>query len=335
MSAGGGYPGRRVLFFGKSKPHTWCTGNLVQALRAAGAEVRWINPFRLARWLGKEQARARIHQLTRSFHPDLLFVFFRDLPLAILEELAPRIPTVLWVEEYLDPLPEDVRRRASLSTLVVLTNLMQVETYRAAGARKVIFSLSGCGPTHYDRPFRPLEVPPVDVVFIGGPGSRESDGQRPRYLARLAKDFKVEIHGKRWDNLAAQVPGAAVRPAVGPGGYYRACRRSAVVLGLNERNDLPLYFSNRIWLTLACGGFHLTHYVPRIEEVFQKGAHLEWFRDEEECVEMVRDYLARREDRWRIARQGKEYVVAGHTYRHRVAEIFRVLESMGTARVRH
>ncbi len=333
MSAGGSYPGNRVLFFGKSKPHTWCTGNLVHGLRAAGKEVRWINPFRLSRWLGKGQARDRIFQLTRAFRPDLLFVFFRDLPLPILEELAPTIPTVLWVEEYLDPLPEDVRRRAALSAVVVLTNLSQVDAYRAAGARKVVFSLSGCGPTHYDRPFKPLENPPVDVVFIGGPGSQESNGQRPRFLARLARDFKVEIIGKKWDNLARLVPGVAIRPAVGPKGYYRACRRSAVVLGLNERNDLPLYFSNRIWLTLACGGFHLTHYVPRIEEIFQKGGHLDWFQDEEECVEMVRDYLQRGGDRRRIAGRGKELVVSRHTYRHRVEEILEALGARGGAPV--
>ncbi len=319
-------PVNRVLFFGKSKPHTWCTGNLVYGLRAAGKEVRWINPFRLYRWLGEEQAAKRILHLARTFRPDLVFVFFRDLPLPLFEILAPRIPTVLWVEEYLEPLPEDVRRRAALSELVVLTNLDQIDDYKAAGAERVLFSLSGCGPTHYDRPFRPMESPPVDVAFIGGPGSQESDGQRPRFLARLSREFKVEILGKKWENLAHKVPGASIRPAVGPRGYYRACRRAAVVLGLNERNDLPLYFSNRIWLTLASGGFHLTHYVPRIEEVFEKGGHLDWFQDEEECVEMVRNYLARREDRWRIAGKGKEYVVAHHTYRHRVEEILALLE---------
>ena len=43
------------------------------------------------------------------------------------------------------------------------------------------------------------------------------------------------------------------------------------MLGCDLRDDVELYFSNRTWITLGCGGFLCTRYVPKLEEMLQDG----------------------------------------------------------------
>ena len=103
------------------------------------------------------------------------------------------------------------------------------------------------------------------------------------------------------------------------------CASSKIVLGLNEVNSSPLYFSNRTFLTLACGGFHLTHYVPGLETVFENGRHLVWYHDSAECIELIHQYLADPEARNRVAEAGRELAFERHQYYHRVGRILELL----------
>ena len=98
-----------------------------------------------------------------------------------------------------------------------------------------------------------------------------------------------------------------------------------MVLGLNEVNQVPYYYSNRIYLTLGCGAFHLTHYVPGMEEVFQDGEHLAYFDTPEECEEKLAFYLPREDLRRRIAAKAHELVMREHRYHDRVGAILTFL----------
>ena len=99
------------------------------------------------------------------------------------------------------------------------------------------------------------------------------------------------------------------------------------MLGTNEVNDDPLYFSNRTFLTLACRAFHLTHYVPRLEEVFRDGEHLAFYRDQDEAIAKIEHWLPRDDEREQIAAVGHTEVVQHHQYYHRVARILSWLQS--------
>ena len=110
------------------------------------------------------------------------------------------------------------------------------------------------------------------------------------------------------------------------GRLYR-CARSRIVLGLNQSHDHTLYFSNRIFLTLACRGFYLTHYVPGMEQVFKDGVHLAWFKSLDECIDKIDFYLAHDELRDQIAAAGHEVVTAEHGYSNRVSEILSILRN--------
>ncbi len=87
------------------------------------------------------------------------------------------------------------------------------------------------------------------------------------------------------------------------------------------------YFSNRTFLTLACGAFHLTHYVPRLEDVFRDGEHLVWYRDEDEALAKIEHWLHRDADRARVAAGGHAEVMEHHQYYHRIARILHWLQT--------
>jgi spore maturation protein CgeB len=63
-----------------------------------------------------------------------------------------------------------------------------------------------------------------------------------------------------------------------------------------------------------------------MEEFFTNREHLVWYRNEEECVELVKEFLAKPEERERIAAQGYDLVHEHHTFHHFVDKVLSLYE---------
>lgn len=312
---------RRVLFVGKSMSRTRCSGALVDALRRHGLDVRWRNLVTLRRWFGVQIAHKLIRAEFRSYKPDVVFVFFRDLPQLLLSEFRPNARIVVWCEEALEQLDSSVIDYFRLADLVCMSNPARFPWLREQGLENMAFLMSGFAP-RYHRPLPP-RPPERDVAFIGGPGRR---GQRASFLAEVARNFDTEVYGRHWDRWSAQHPKLPARGLVNNRGYAKICATSRIVLGVNEVNDDAYYCSNRTFLTMACGAFHLTHYVPQLENVFRDGEHLAWYRDQDEALAKIAEWLPRDDERARVAADGHAEVNQHHQYYHRVARILHWLE---------
>lgn len=314
-------PVRRVLFFGKSMSRTRCTGALVDALQQHGVDVRWRNLVTLRRWFGRGIATRLARAEFRHFRPDTVFVFFRDLPQLLLSEFRRDARIVVWCEEALENLDGSVVDYFANADLVCMSNPARFGWLRERGLDNMVFLMSGFSPRfHSPAPPRHCER---DVAFIGGPGRR---GQRAEFLAAIARHWKTEVFGLHWDRWRDVCGHLRVHGPVDNRGYARICASSRVVLGVNEINEDDYYFSNRTFLTLACGAFHLTHYVPRLENVFENGQHLVWYRDEAEAMQLLADWMPRAAERARVAAAGHAEVMAHHQYQHRVARILHWLQ---------
>lgn len=313
---------KRVLFFGKNMSRTRCTGALAEALRRHGLDVKWLNMATLRRWLQRPLAERAARWVHQRFRPDLIFVFCRDLPKHLLEEFGKHTPVVLWVEEPLHDVDAEQVRYFAAASLVCMSNPGKFRWLREQGLSNMAFVMSGFSPTfhHPVEPRRPIR----DLVFIGGPGF---SSMRAEFLAEISQHYRTEIFGPKelWASSVARYPQLRVRDAVGAPGYREVCATSRIVLGLNQVNEDPLYFSNRTFLTLACRGFHLTHYVPGLETVFQDGEHLAWYVDPRECLAKIERYLDADAERERIAANGHDLVVARHQYYHRIDQILAML----------
>ena len=312
---------RTAMFFGKNMSRSRCTGALVEALRRQGLQVRWHNMATSRRWLGRPRAEARVRRAWRRTRPDLVFVFDRDLPRNLLEEFRCGSTVVLWVEESLEDVDRTQVEYFALADLVCMSNPGRFAWLAERGLDNMVFSMSGFSPSFH----RPVgeRAAQREVAFIGGPGPR---GRRARFLAEVSRHFDTEVFGRGWEPFAAGCPRLQLRGVVGNRGFARVCASSKIVLGLNSIGCDRLYFSNRTWLTLACRGFLVTEYVPGLEEVFDNGEHLVWYRDLDDALEQIQSYLGRDRECRRVAAAGHQFALGNHQYFHRVAKILAWLE---------
>lgn len=314
-------PVRKVLFYGKSMSRTRCTGALVDALREHGLEVRWRNMATLRRWFGSNVANRIARAEFHRFRPDVVFVFFRDLPALLADEFRREARIVIWCEEALEALDGSIVDYFALADLVCMSNPARFPWLRERGLDNMAFLMSGFSPRFH----RPAPPQPIrrDVAFIGGPGRR---GQRAAFLAEVSRRFRTEVFGLHWNRWNHATGSLRVCPPVDFRSYAKICATSRIVLGVNEVNDDEYYFSNRTFLTLACGGFHLTHYVPKLENVFRNGEHLAWYHDEADALAKIEHWLARDAERAVVAAGGHAEVMQHHRYFHRVARILHWLQ---------
>jgi 2-polyprenyl-3-methyl-5-hydroxy-6-metoxy-1,4-benzoquinol methylase len=146
----------------------------------------------------------------------------------------------------------------------------------------------------------PMEVPETDrddLAFIG-----QLYGARGAELEPVRRAFRV--------NLITQVFGRALSAVI---------RRHRIILG-PRYPSAPGYWSDRVYVVLGHGGFLLAPEVPGMrEEGLVPGVHYAPLGDDP--IADIRYWLARPEERARIARQGQELVLGRFTYEHRVREL--------------
>ena len=94
------------------------------------------------------------------------------------------------------------------------------------------------------------------------------------------------------------------------------------------------YWSNRVYLTLGLGGLLLHPYCRGLVEQYPAeganpptyGTRLLMYRSEEELRRMIDYYLRYEDEREIIRRAGHEHTMAHHTYRHRCADLVRIVK---------
>lgn len=73
---------------------------------------------------------------------------------------------------------------------------------------------------------------------------------------------------------------------------------------------------------MGSGGFLLSNFQPDFLELFTPGKDFVFYESEEDLLDKIDYYLSHDREREAIARSGYDKVAAGHTYRHRVREMF-------------
>jgi spore maturation protein CgeB len=144
----------------------------------------------------------------------------------------------------------------------------------------------------------------------------------------LLQEFDVKVWGYTPDWLIYRLHQPHTRREVYCDDKARAARAARVALN-------PLHFAEvdglncRAFELAGCGAFQLCTYKPVLKEHFLPGVEIETFASAEEMVEKIKHYLENPEAADRIARRGQARAYREHTYVHRLAEIFRILD--GTA----
>ena len=144
------------------------------------------------------------------------------------------------------------------------------------------------------------------------------DDQRKEIVDRLTKAF-----GRRF-----KVFSLAERTGVYGANLAKICSSTKVVVGINARNNLPGYWSDRMYQIPAHGGFLIAPKVPGIEKHLTPGEHFVTYDSIESLPKYVLNWSRNDVARERIRQEGFRHVRQNHTWDQRALELVSTLGSM-------
>ncbi len=318
----------------------WDLGVYVTRLLAArDTEVR---PFAYRGLGDRTLANQRLLDVVADYRPDIVLGLKMGLiePDTVARLRDQGVVVLLWyVDCFTGEIPDQIARLVPVVSAVLTSAKGMLPKYAALSQTPAYWVYEGV----YLPAFSEVEVPEAQrglygsqIAFIGNvfhpPVADETIAlHRYRLLTKVCSRFELKVWGgqgdpdtrQRWQNPCPIIEWPAYHEEL-----VKICTSTAIVLGTNTVNDVELYFSNRTFLTLACGGFHLTHYVPALEEMFTNHHHLVWFHSDEECLDLIDFYLARPDERRRIAAEGKAWVRAHYGMERQVDGILAIGEGL-------
>ena len=110
--------------------------------------------------------------------------------------------------------------------------------------------------------------------------------------------------------------------------YSEVCNSVKIMVGDNCRNDIPGYWSDRLYLSLGSGAFLMYPRVPGIEDYFKDGEHLILFDNELDLHNKIDKYLGLPEERKRISENGFREVAKNHNWGVRISEFEQILRDI-------
>lgn len=147
-----------------------------------------------------------------------------------------------------------------------------------------------------------------DVIFTGGTQPPFQD--REKALAGLRHRFSVVVYGRD-----------AGKTAFGEA-FWREHQKSRVVFVPKPPSWAPKrYWSNRIYLATATGTPAVAGWTEGLDEHFQDGRDLLFYRTQPELEDAVDLLLSDTEARIRVGTAGRRRTLTDHTYAKRAAEL--------------
>ncbi|MBU1853377.1 MAG: glycosyltransferase [Candidatus Omnitrophica bacterium] len=163
-----------------------------------------------------------------------------------------------------------------------------------------------------------------DIVFVGS-----FYENRMRILGQVS-DFDIGIWGPGWEKIPRT---ALIKKCIRHTGgvepeewkkIYSSCKIAIAIHYQDGR--IPCYqASPRVYEALACGCFLLSDNQKDVGMLFNKGEHLDIFRDGRELRAKIDYYLKHPEMRKGIAHRGYREVIERHSYNHRINEMLNII----------
>lgn len=300
----------------------------VNGMLKAYRKVATLEPFDY-RGIARKRGPARMNRLLVEravrFRPDLIHLGKSEsITGAAIKAIKKQIRTYVihfYGDFRWDPQSwvVDIGRYADC-TLFNYTDDRILDKYRAAGVRHIGgWWNAGTDPGV----FYPRKVAQNhEVAFMGRNIYLSLDGyakRRELLEGAIEKGFDVHIYGKGWKHLSKL---GHLHAFVAEGGFAEACSAAKITLGINGVNNVRMYASwRRTMNSMGSGAFHLTHYIPGLETIFENRKHLVWFDTVPEALELIGHYLSHENEREAIAKAGRQEVLGKHTWDVRIAEM--------------
>jgi len=254
----------------------------------------------------------------RSFKPDVIFVCdvlylpahfhrtLKDYTRLLVGEMAYPIPP------HLDLGPFD---------LIVSAAPHFVDRLRKAGVQSELLRL-GFEQTILDR--LGSQTIDTELAFIGSVGKDHQ--QRLQLLEELCREVPIAFWGAGAENLPPDSPlRGRVKPPLWGYDMYRQLQRSKIALNIHIDMAEQYAANMRLYEATGVGTMLLTDWKVNLSELFEPGKEVAAYRSIDECVELVKYYLAHEDERAAIAKAGQQRTLCEHSYYHRMQELTEIL----------
>lgn len=165
---------------------------------------------------------------------------------------------------------------------------------------------------------------PIDCSFVGG--ISPAHGTAYHLLETLAAHLPIHF----WGYGAETLPATSAVKAAHHGEVW--AKEMFYLLGaskitINRHIDVAENYANnmRLFEATGCGALLITDYKDNLNELFDIGKEIVTYRSPEECIELVRYYLAHPVEAQKIAEAGQNRTLHDHTYQKRMKRTAEIL----------
>jgi len=95
----------------------------------------------------------------------------------------------------------------------------------------------------------------------------------------------------------------------------------SVIINWDNSPELIDSFSNKLFMMMGCKSMVITKYVKGLEKYFTKGKHIDWFDNISELKQLIKHYLANKDECMLIGSLAQKEVYSKHTYNIRVCKM--------------
>ena len=220
------------------------------------------------------------------------------------------------------------KKSLPLYDLCVTTKRYELERYREAGAKKMVFTWQGIDDRfiQYERCMDVEDPHRTDIVFIGH--------NEPYYRSILAtvgnRHRELQIFGPGWQGYAGRDGFLRFFIKGGPvwGKNYVSHLASARIgLGLLSKY-CPDQFTTRSFEIPAAGTMLIAERTEEHQELFKEGHEAEFFSNSEELNDKIGFYLSHDSARCSIAEKGRQRVLECYHWKNVLANVIDVVEGL-------
>lgn len=265
--------------------------NIVPAISDLGHDLYHLD------YLSTHDVTSALEQAVEKIHPDLIIYnpFEDEMDMGRFGKIA--VTKMLLLSD------DDTRRLYDLQLApfadYVLTN--QPDGFDVYKQKYIPFQW-GC----YPRLYQPIRSRPIDCVFVG-----QAYGERPAYIDALRRaGLTITVRGLGWQEGAAQDVAALLMAA-----------KMSVNFCKSSRGNVQ-QTKARVFEIPASGAVALLEYTPRLEEYFEDGKEVLFWRTTDELIDKARWVMAHPAEASALAQAGKERAFAEHSYAARFKAIF-------------
>lgn len=308
----------KILLIGPGNRQGKTEHYILRALLRAGHDVSVFDNIYWHKKIGRSlNTVLRLQAYTAN--PDLvLFTRARHCDPDVIRKISRNRLSISWYFDAPNPIPFDYLEMVREVDALFITSMGQKSEYLKHGVKNVFFMPQACDSELHrmDSDTSNIEYP---LSFVGSVGK---DSHRDSFLQLVSQRMPLHVWGKNGcsNGFDFEIHDTHLRDR----SLGTVIGKSYAVLGLNYyqyMNSLECYASNRIWLTLGCGGFFIGYRTPGFERVVPEGKFAEYFSSCDELFDKLYYYREHPIQRECIRKRAYEWVHCYHTYENRIRSL--------------